>query len=187
VQAIRAAPLVLLVGACRPSPTAASLPVVDFIKDAHRAEQSPPAYAVRYWTAGATLPALVGPSPGRLIWTLPLPRASRFEASVTAAGAPVRVRVGISDARIYEHLGGATVMPGAPWTPIAVDLSAYAGWKLSLFYRPDRVQWRLVLSADAVTGAPGTVAWGLPKIVTSTRNAREYEARRARLIRSGAL
>jgi len=114
-----------------------------------------------------------------------MPRASRFEASVSAAGAPVRVRVGISDARIYEHLGDATLTPGAPWTPIAADLSAYAGWKLSLFYRPDRMQWRIVLSADAAAGAPGTVAWGLPRIVTSTRNAREYQVRRARLTRNG--
>jgi hypothetical protein len=181
-----ALPLLLLAG-CRPGSPSTSVPVVDFIKEAHRAEQSPPAYSVAYATAGRTvLPALVGPSPGRLIWTLPLPRDAHFEARAAATGAPVRVRIGISDNRIYEHLGEATLTPGAPWTPISIGLSAYAGWKLSLFYRPDRMQWRFVLSADAVGGAAGIVAWGSPQIVVaSTRNALEYEARRARLTRSG--
>jgi len=115
-----------------------------------------------------------------------MPRGARFEAQVAAAGARVRVRIGISDALIYERLGDQTVAPGTPWTPVSVDLSAYAGWKLSLFYRPDRMIWRLVLSADAVAGAPGTVAWGSPQIVASTPHAREYESRRARLTRNEA-
>ena len=184
---MRAALLVLLAAGCRRASPSASIPVVDFIKEAHRAEQRPAAYTVAYWNAAGTeRPALVGPSPGRLIWTLPMPRGARFEAEAAAARAPVRVRVGISDARIYEALGEATISPGAPWTPLDLDLSAYAGWKLSLFYRPDRVQWRLVLSADAVAGVPGTIAWGSPVIAASTRDAREYEARRARLTRSEA-
>lgn len=115
-----------------------------------------------------------------------MPRRARFEAQVAASGARVRVRVGISDARIYELLGDATIAPGTSWTPMSVDLSAYAGWKPSLFYRPDRVLWRLVLSADAITGAPGTVAWGTPHIVASTRDALEYRTRRARLTRNEA-
>jgi hypothetical protein len=182
---MRTALAFLLAAGCRPPSPSASVSVVDFIKEAHRAEQHPSAYTIAEWTAGGTArPALAGPSPGRLIWTLPMPRRARFEAEVAAAGAPVRVRVGISDARIYEQLAAATLAPGRPWTPLSVDLSAYAGWKLSLFYRPDRVVWRLVLSADATTAAAGTVAWGSPHLVASTRNAREYEARRARLTRS---
>jgi hypothetical protein len=184
---MRTALVLLLVAGCRRALPSASIPAVDFIKEAHRAEQRPRAYTVAYWSAAGTMrPALVGPSPGRLIWTLPMPRAARFDAEVAAAGAPVRARVGVSDARVYELLGAATLSPGAPWTPLTADLSAYAGWKLSLFYRPDRVQWRLVLSADAIAGTPGTVAWGSPQILASTRNALEYETRRARLTRSGA-
>jgi hypothetical protein len=176
---------VLLAAGCRSASSPALVPVVDLIKEAHRAEQRPSAYTVTEWTAsGISHPALAGPSPGRLIWTIPMPRAARFEAQVAAAGAPVRVRVGISDARIYEGLGDETIVPGALWAPVSVDLSAYAGWKLSLFYRPDRLLWRLVLSADAVAGAPGTVAWGTPQIVASTPHALEYETRRARLTRN---
>ena len=185
---MRTALLAVLVAAgCRPASLSTSVTVVDFIKEAHRAEQRPSAYAVSAWNAAGTMrPALAGPSPGRLIWTLPMPRGARFQAYVAAAGAPVRVRVGISDARIYEALGGATLAPGAPWTPIDLDLSAYAGWKVSVFYRPDRVLWRLVLSADAMAGAPGTVAWGSPQIVASTPHALEFQKRRARLTRSEA-
>ena len=115
-----------------------------------------------------------------------MPRGARFEAYVAAGAAPVRVRVGISDARVYEALGDATIAPGTSWVPMNLDLSAYAGWKPSLFYRPDRMLWRLVLSADAISGAPGTVAWGTPQIVASTRSALEYQRRRARLTRSEA-
>jgi hypothetical protein len=184
---MRTALVVLVAAGCRPASSSTSVTVVDFIQEVHRAEQRPSVYTVTEWDAAGTVrPALVGPSPGRLIWTLPIPHGARFEAQIAAAGAPVRVRVGVSDARIYEALGDAAVTPGAPWTPVSVDLSAYAGWKPSLFYRPDRVAWRLVLSADAITGAPGTVAWGTPEIVASIRSAREYQTRRARLTRSEA-
>jgi hypothetical protein len=186
-HAMRTALTLLLAAGCRPASPSTSVPVVDFIKEAHRAEQLPSAYTVTAWNAAGTVrPALAGPSPGRLIWTLPMPRGAHFQAYVAAARAPVRVRVGISDARIYEALGEATLAAGAPWTPLDLDLSAYAGWKVSVFYRPDRVLWRLVLSADAMAGAPGTVAWGSPQIVASTPHALEFQKRRARLTRSEA-
>jgi hypothetical protein len=57
---------------------------------------------------------------------------------------------------------------------------AYAGWKWSLFYRPDRIVWRLVLAADAVDNAPPTVLWGEPQVETDMSSAREYIARRQR-------
>lgn len=184
---MRAALAFLLAAGCRPAPSSAPVPVVDFIKEVRRAEQRPSAYTITEWNAAGTIrPALAGPSPGRLIWTLPMPRGARFEAQVAAAGAPVRVRVGISDERIYEALAESTIAPGTAWAPMSLDLSAYAGWKPSLFYRPDRMVWRLVLSADAVSGAPGTVAWGSPQIVASSRNALEYQSRRARLTRNEA-
>jgi hypothetical protein len=159
---------------------------VDFIKEFDRADRRPTSYAVASSAAGGTaLPAIVGPAPGRLAWTLAMPRGAEFRSQIAAVGGPVRVRVGVSDNRIYEGLAAATVAPGVPWAPIAANLSRYAGWKASLFYRPDRVQWHFVLSADAV-GGPATVVWAVPEIVASRRDALEYAARRARLTRNGA-
>jgi hypothetical protein len=158
------------------------MPVVDLIRDIDLADRRPLSYAAGSSGAGGNaLPAIVGPAPGRLTWTLPMPRGARFRARVAALGAPVRMRVGISDNRAYEGLADASLQPAAPWTSVDVDLSAYAGWKVSLFYRPDRVQWHFVLSADAVAGAPGTIAWAEPMIVAPGRDAREYVERKARL------
>ena len=93
-----------------------------------------------------------------------------------------RLRVGISDDRTYEPLTQVVLSPDARgWTDLRADLSAYAGWKWSLFYRPDRIVWRLVLAADAIDTAPATVLWGEPQIETDTESAREYAARRQRM------
>ena len=161
------------------------MPVVDFIKEFDRADRRPAGYAVAASNAGGdTLAAIVGPAPGRLTWTLPLPHGGEFRARVAATGAPVHVRIGISDNRVYELVSDAA--PDAPWTAVAARLGRYAGWKLSLFYRPDNIVWHLVLSADAPSGVPGTVAWALPHISAAPAAAREYAARRARLTRSAA-
>lgn len=178
--------LLLLVVACRSRPTAGAVPVVDFIKEFDRADRRPLTYAVASSAiGGAPLPAIVGPAPGRLTWTLPIPRGAEFRSQAAAAGGPVHLRVGVSDNRVYEGLAEASIAPGAAWAPVTVDLSRYAGWKASLFYRPEAVQWHLVLSADAAAG-PATMAWGTPVIVASRSNALEYAARRARLTRSAA-
>jgi hypothetical protein len=161
--------------------------VVDFIKEFDRAEARPAgSFAVTHHLAGGTaLPAIVGPAPSRITWILPVPRESVFRAHVAAQDAPVRVRLGVSDARIYEQLADVTVQPGAGWSALAANLSAYAGRKFSLFYRPDGWQWRLNVSVDAVAGVPGRIALGSPEIVTSRGNALEYARRRVRLTRSG--
>lgn len=91
----------------------------------------------------------------------------------------------MSDARIYEELAAVTVTAGGGWSTMTADLSAYAGWKFSLFYRPDERTWRVNLSADAIGGAPGRVAWGVPEIVTGTADALEYAQRRLRITRNG--
>jgi hypothetical protein len=180
-------PLVLAFTGCRARSSPELIAVVDLIRDVELADRRPLSYAAGSFGAGGNvLPAIVGPAPGRLTWKLPIPRDARFRARVAALGAPVRVRVGISDDRIYESLGEAALQPSAPWVPIDVDLSAYAGWKVSLFYRPDRVLWHLVLSADAVSGAPATIAWAGAEIAASPGNAREYALRKARLTRSAA-
>ena len=177
-----------MLGGCRRSAATEALPVVDFIKEFHRADGRPAGtFAIAAHVAGGIArPAIVGPSPSRIIWVLPVPRRSVFRAQIAASGAPVRVRVGVSDARIYEQLGEVTVQPDEGWSLLEGDLSAYAGWKMSLFYRPDGLQWRLNLSVDAPAGVPGRIAIGAPAIVASRADALEYDARKARLTRSGA-
>ena len=96
---------------------------------------------------------------------------------------PVRFRVGVSDERIYEGLASATPGPGET-KDVRADLSAYAGWKWSVFYHPDRIQWRVVLSADTLSGAPARGVWIAPGIATDTAAALEYRNRRLSLTRS---
>ena len=154
---------------------------MDFIKEFDRAEKRPPSdYAlIDRMLQGTSRPSISGPAPGRLVWELPLPRHGVFHATVAIEGpAPVRFRVGVSDERIYEELASATVDVSGAWRDVRADLSAYAGWKWSVFYRPERVRWRLVLSADAISGVPGRVIWGMPEITTDPPAAREYAARR---------
>ena len=165
------------------------MPVVDFIREFARAEQRPPvAFALAdYQAAGTRRPAILAPAPGRLTWTLPIPRRGVFRTQIApAASVGARVRVGVSDARIYEGLAAVDVRPDSGWVPVTVDLSAYAGWKVSLFYRPERQAWHVNVSVDAIGGAPSRVALGAPEIVTDRPGAAEYAKRRARLTRSEA-
>lgn len=128
---------------------------------------------------------IVATAPSRAIWSLPVPRRSYFRAFVAAArtssepaAGAVRVRVGISDDRIYEGLAEAVLTPDAArWSEIHADLSAYAGWKWSVFYHPDRIRWRIVLASDPVGTAPATVMWGAPQILTDSESALEYASR----------
>ena len=82
------------------------------------------------------------------------------------------LRVGVSDNRIYERSDrhGLPATPG--WTMVRTDFSAYAGWKWSLFYHPDRVMWRVVLAADAIGGVPARAVWGSPEILTDNAGAK---------------
>ena len=177
--------------ACRSSTPLAPVRVVDLIREMDRAEKRPPAgfAIVEHQIDGVARPAIAAAVPSRLTVPLPLPRHGVFHAFVALAdgppgsrAAPVRLRVGISDHRIYEGLTQMILTPGTgAWTDIRADLSDYAGWKWSLFYRPERVTWRVVLAADTIDGAPATVVWAAPEIVTDTISAREYVARRQRL------
>jgi hypothetical protein len=114
-----------------------------------------------------------------MIWQLRLPRRGVFHTLVALeGGASARVRVGISDDRVYEERARARLTADRrDWTRLDVDLSPYAGWKWSLFYRPDWIAWRIVLSADALDRTPGRVVWGAPVITTDTDGAREYARR----------
>jgi hypothetical protein len=178
----------LLLAGCHAVRPPAPVSAVDFIKEFDRAEKRPPeGFAIGdYLADGTRHPAIVGAAPSRLTWNIPIPRHATFRTVVAPVGtAPVRIRVGVSDARIYEGLAAATVTPGSGWTTVTADLSAYAGWKISLFYRPEEQTWRVNLSADAIGGVPAHVAWGVPEIVTTTADALEYAKRRARVTRNG--
>ena len=182
----------LLAAACRgAAPAPPSVASVDFIAEFERAEKRPPsAYRIADYRIGETAhPSIIAPAPGRLTWAMRLPRRGVLQARVTLADPPagsapaaVQLRIGISDDRIYEPLHAITLEPpDRHWRDVAVDLSAYAGRKWSLFYRPDRITWRIVFAADAVGGAPGVVAWGAPRIVTDEESAREYRQRLTQL------
>ena len=184
----RHTPRVLLVVAawaawagCGAASDSSSIRVLDFIKEFDRAEQRPAAsYTLTEFSArGASRPAISGPAPGRIIWELPLPRRGTLHTAVAIQDAvPVRFRVGVSDERIYEELAAVTVAAPGAWTDLDADLSAYAGWKWSLFYRPERRRWRVVLSTDAITGQPGRAIWGAPVVSADTASAREYAGRK---------
>ena len=182
-------PGLILLSGCRPADRTAPLTVVDLLREFDQAEQRPSAAfrLVTYASGGVTRPAIAAPSPGRVIWQLPFPREAIFRTFValdrsSAPPAAIRFRVGVSDDRIYEGLTETVLEPDAGgWTELRADLSAYAGWKWSLFYRPDRVRWRLVLSADAAGGLPGAGLWGSPEILADAQSALEYAKRRRQM------
>lgn len=177
--------LLIPVAGCSRSPGTRSVPVVDLIRTFDRAEKRPtPGFDLSsYDLDGVARPVMVAPVPSRATWSLALPRRSVFRVFVALAphtpAGPVRVRMGISDNRIYEGLTEAVLAAGEPhWVELRADLRAYAGWQWSLFYRPDRITWRLVLAADPLGAAAARVLWGSPQILTDTNSALEYAARR---------
>lgn len=140
-------------------------------------------YRVAFHQAsGTTAAAVIGPVPGRITWTLPLPRQAWFRAQIAATGGDARVRLGVSDARVYEQVAEQVVTPETGWAWLNADLSEYAGMKFSLFYHPDREAWRVNLSIDPFPG-PATVAIAAPQIAAPQRDAAEYVHRRARFVR----
>jgi hypothetical protein len=195
-----------LVTACQRAPESVAFQAVDLTRTLGAAEHRPSAGfdLTAHVADGVARPSIVMPVPARAIWSMPLPRHGLFHAfvAIDTTGAPpapaapakastaVRFRLGISDARVYEELTDRTVTApssstaGAPgWTELRADLSPYAGIKWSLFYRPDRITWRLVLATDAVGGGPVRAVWGSPEILTDMASAQEYEVRRRRVLR----
>jgi hypothetical protein len=165
----------------------APVTAVNLIREVDHAEKRPPdGFEITTREIdGHVRASIVVPVPSRLTIPLPLPRRGvlRAFASVDpdSPAAAVRLRVGVSDHRIYERLTDVDLVPGHQhWIPVRTDLSAYAGWKWSLFYHPERVVWHVVLAADAIGGAPTRAIWGSPEIVTDSEAAKEYTARRQR-------
>lgn len=86
--------------------------------------------------------------------------------------------MGVSDDRIYERIAQETTTPERRgWVSVLADLSLYAGWKWSLFYRPDSHPWRLVLSVDT-NGAATRALWATPGIDADRAAAHDFAQRR---------
>jgi hypothetical protein len=178
----------LILAACRYTTPSAPIRSVDLVHEFDRADKRPAAgFAISERDIGGIrVPVIVAPVPSRLTLALPMPRHGLLHARAalepaTAQAIPaVRLRLGISDQRIYEGLSEVVLPPGT-WTDVRADLSPYAGWKWSLFYRPDGITWRLVLAVDALVDRPATVVWAAPEITTDLQSAREYAVRRQRL------
>ena len=123
--------------------------IVDLVRDFRDAEARPSRAAFDVAdvdVAGQSEPAIRTSAPSRLIYVLPVPRRSTFAARVAlergsdgAPPQPLRFRVGVSDDRIYEQLASVVLTPGVQtgWTDLRANLSAYAGWQWSIFYRPE--------------------------------------------------
>jgi hypothetical protein len=183
---LRVVASIVIVAACRHSGDGVPIQVVDLAREFDRAEKRPSAgfKVTTYGADGVIRPSIVMPVPSRVTWAFPLPRRGQFRASVALAdransAAAIRFRFGVSDHRIYEALAEHTVTAAHPgWFSFSVDLSAYAGFKWSLFYRPDDVTWRVVLGADIAGEGAAAAVWGSPEIVTDARGAKEYVQRR---------
>jgi hypothetical protein len=124
---------------------------------------------------GRTVPAVAVPQPSRMAWTVRIPRRATLTAH--AGLAPDRTgkyagdalfRIGVSGGRVYEQVYERRVAPNTveadrAFVPVAVDLSAWAGWQWSLFYRPSETAWNLVFSVDGPPSSD-TPLWIAPAI-----------------------
>lgn len=157
--------------------------VIDLIERFEQAERRPAdgAFTIADHTCGgSTRTSLAVPPSSRLTWTIRLPASGTLDTAAAVAGDPgsaATFRVGISDDRIYEPLLVRSVRvedcePG--WVPLQVDLSAYAGRKWSVFYRPDRTAWRVIFSVNQEAGSPQRVLWALPGVDTDRASARAF-------------
>lgn len=152
---------------CRDGDPAAPLPR-DLIREVSSAviQPAPVPEVVRQGEVtigGISTPALILTSPARLTWPVRLPERAELHASVTLVSDPARtfpagvtIRIGFADDRAFEELMRLPVTPGA-WQPMRVDLSAYSGWKWSIFFQPSRITWKLIVATDPTPG--GSVAW----------------------------
>lgn len=121
---------------------------------------------------GRVEPVVITDAPARVIYQVRMPSRATFHARVALlpgeAGQPrgAAIRVGLSDDRFYDELTRITLTPSDTTTPhwlsVDLDLGGYSGRQWSLFYRPSKITWKLILNADALPG--GTIAWASPVI-----------------------
>mgnify|MGYP001450330715 CR=1 FL=1 len=154
---------------------------IDLLSLLASAEKRPPTTANDAFVVGDVqidgrrVPAVIVPQPSRIVWTVRIPRRATLTAQAglvpdrTGKYAGVAVfRIGVSGGKIYEQvyerrMNPITVEADRAFVPIAVDLSAWAGWQWSLFYRPSETRWNLVFSVDG-TGSTDTPLWLAPAV-----------------------
>jgi len=154
---------------------------IDLLSLLAHAEKRPPttandAFVVRDVPCdGRVVPAVIVPQPSRIVWTVRIPRRATLTAHAglvpdhtgKSAGDAV-FRIGVSGGRLYEMVYQRRMTPisvesDRTFVPIAVDLSAWAGWQWSLFYRPSETAWNLVFSVDGAKSTD-TPLWMAPAI-----------------------
>ena len=182
---VRRALLVVLLAAsaCAPS-DGAPVTAIDLLKASDRAEKRPAGgrfEVVERTCGGGRIAGLGVPAPSRIIYRLNFPLRARLVTVPSLDGpadASAEFRIGISDGRTYETLLTRTITGGtcAPEFPIAIDLSAYAGWQWSLFYRPDERTWELILGVSVTGGAAAGATWGVPRIEGDSQSVRAFRA-----------
>ena len=171
--------------ACNRGATEPRVRVIDLARHFDRAEKRPlhGDFRLAQHTLGNITRATVAvPVPSRVIWTTRLPRRASLHV-LAAISDPtntsvVRFRIGISDDRIYEGLAERIVRSTdtrSGWVPLEANLGAYAGPKLSLFYRPDGRAWRLVMSTDRIDGPADVAFWGEPGVDADIDAARRFQ------------
>src|SRR3954471_13880665 len=109
----------LIMTACRYSTPSAPIRVVDLVHEFDHADKRPAAgFAIADRDVdGRGLPVIVAPVPSRLTLALPLPRhavlhvRAAFETTSPEPIPGVRLRVGVSDQRIYEGLTETVLRP----------------------------------------------------------------------------
>jgi hypothetical protein len=172
------------VAACRRS-AATTIRAIDLLQQFSHAERRPVNGAfvlAEHTVSGQSRTSLAVPVPGRITWTTALPRRAALRLDAAVAGdsphAVARLRIGISDDRVYETLLEKEVSSDDTdrygWTPLSAGLSRYAGPQFSLFYRPDGREWRVILSVDPVAGQPRVFYLGRPGIDTDADAAKRF-------------
>jgi hypothetical protein len=124
---------------------------------------------------GQSQPAVAVPQPSRVGWVLKIPRRATLtgyaglepDATGKYAG-DATFRIGVSGGKLYEQVFERRLNPAAneadrAFVPLSIDLSAWAGWQWSLFYRPSESSWKIVFSVDG-PATSNTPYWVAPMI-----------------------
>ena len=178
--------VLLAASACAPSADRPQVTAADLLKTADRAEKRPAGArfeVVERPCGDGRIAGLDVPAPSRITYRLNFPVRARLVTVPLLEGpadASAEFRIGISDRRTYETLLTRTIAGGtcAPETPMTVDLSGYAGWQWSLFYRPDERTWEVILGVSVSGGIPAGATWGVPRIEADSRSVRSFSAAR---------
>lgn len=177
--------LILAASACTREP-GPPVPAVDLVKLSARAEKRPAgaSFEIAERPCGASpLPGLAVPVPSRVTYRLNFPRHAQLVTVPVldgTTGATAEFRIGISDRRTYETLAIRIASAGdcaAAVSPMTIDLSGFAGWQWSLFYRPDERTWELILGVTGMGGEIRGALWGMARVETDSREARAFLAR----------